>query len=141
MKETVCQQIRVVSCHDPTEFQNKFNDAMSELAGCNPTVRFNMTMGHCAYITYEEHVCIPETAEDEFAQAGISYKCRNCPKFIWHKNRDGSITRTQKRGECPISKHGTTSSDTYACEYLYKGILQGSLTAIQDDDLEDFQLR
>ena len=141
MQEHTCQQIRVISCRDPDEFQRTFNEAMQELASSNPDVKFNTTMGHCAYITYKKTTYVPETAEDEFAQIGISYRCRNCPEFKWHLNQDGSITRTQKRGGCRISKYGTTSSDTHACEYLYRSILQGRAQAIPDDDLEDFQLR
>ena len=141
MRERTYQQIRVISCHDPTEFQRQFNEAQKELASKNPKVEFNMAQGHCAYIIYSETVSTPETAEDEFAQAGISFHCRNCPKFEWPMTAKGAINRIQKRGNCPITQFGYTHRDTPACEYLYKGILNGSIKAIQDDELEDFQLR
>ena len=141
MQERTYQQIRVISCHDPTEFQRQFNEAQRELASKNPKVEFNMAQGHCAYIIYQETVSTPETAEDEFAQAGITYHCRNCPKYEWPVTKTGTINRVQKKGACCISTYGYTHRDTPACEYLYKGILNGSLTAIQDDDLEEFQRR
>lgn len=141
MREKTYQQIRVISCHDPTEFQRQFNEAQQELASKNPRVEFNMSEGHCAYIIYQETMRTPETAEDEFEQAGISYRCRNCPRFVWPMTKTGSINRIQKRGECPISQHGHTYRDSKACEYLYKGIMNGSLKAIYDDELEDYQVR
>lgn len=141
MRSQTYQQIRVISCHDPTEFQRQFNEAQEELASKNPKTEFNMTAGHCAYIIYQETVEKPETAQDEFYQAGIKYHCRNCPKYEWPVTAKGTINHVQKRGNCPISQYGYTHRDSCACEYLYKGILNGNITAIQDDELEDFQLR
>lgn len=141
MREKSYQQIRVISCHDPTEFQRQFNAAQEELATKNPRVEFNMAQGHCAYIIYNETVYTPETAEDEFSQAGISYHCRNCPKFEWPMTQAGAINHVKKLGKCPITPQGATYRNSPACEYLYKGILNGSIEAIQDDELEEFQLR
>ena len=141
MRESTYQQIRVISCHDPTEFQSQFNEAMQELASKNPKVDFNMACGHCAYITYQERKSTPETAEDEFYTMGIKYHCRNCPRFEWPTTKSGEIHRIQKKGVCPVSNMGVTWRDSDACEYLYKSIINGSITPIQDEDLEDFQLR
>ena len=141
MKQHTYQQIRVISSNNPADFQEQFNQALTELASKNPKVEFNMTQGHCAYIMYQETMQAPETSEDEFALAGISFHCRNCPKYEWPLTKSGNINRIQKKGDCPIAKYGFTSRDANACEYLYKGILNGSLKPIYDEDLEDFQLK
>ena len=139
MRERTVKQIKVISCHDPTEFQELFNEAQRELASKHPVVEFNMAMGHCAYITYDEKICVPENAEDEFYQMGLSYKCRNCPKFNWPMTQTGSINRIKKEGDCMLK--ASTRRDNPACEYLYKSILTGDLKPIDDDELEDFQRR
>lgn len=139
MRESTIKQIRVISCHDPTEFQREFNEAQKELAAKHPEVEFNMSLGHCAYMIYNETVSTPETAEDEFYQMGISYKCRNCPKFNWPLTQNGSINHIKKEGDCFLKSY--TRRDSPACEYLYKNVLTGDIKAIDDDDLEEFQRR
>ncbi|MEE1163520.1 MAG: hypothetical protein UHU21_07485 [Lachnospiraceae bacterium] len=140
MKEKTYQQIRVISNNDPAEFQRLFNEAQTELASKNPKVQFNMTMGHCAYITYTETQKIPETMEDEFSLVGVELHCRNCPKFEWPLRKDGEIYKSKKRGTCPISMYGFTNRDSCACEYLYKGLASGKLQMIDDDCLEPYQI-
>lgn len=140
MKEKTYQQIRVISNNDPAEFQRLFNEAQTELASKNPKVQFNMTMGHCAYITYTETQKIPETMEDEFSLVGVELRCRNCPKFEWPLRKDGEIYKSKKRGTCPVAMYGFTNRDSHACEYLYKGLASGKLQMIDDDCLEPYQI-
>ncbi len=140
MKHASYQQIRVISCNDPLEFQRQFNAAQAELATKNPTVQFNMAQGHCAYITYTITKDIPETAEDEFELSGIRYRCRNCPEFEWPMKKDGTIHRSKKRSTCRFAEYGIANRDEAACEHLYRGIAQGTLRAIEDEDLELFRM-
>lgn len=140
MKEKTYQQIKVISNNDPAEFQRLFNEAQTELASKNPKVQFNMTMGHCAYITYTETQKIPETMEDEFSLVGVELRCRNCPKFEWPLRKDGEIYKSKKRGTCPVAMYGFTNRDSHACEYLYKGLASGKLQMIDDDCLEPYQI-
>lgn len=140
MKDKTYQQIRVISNNDPIEFQRLFNEAQTELAAKNPKVQFNMNMGHCAYITYTETTRIPETMEDEFNLVGIELHCRNCPNFEWPRRKDGGIHMSKKQGTCPVAAYGFTSRDALACEYLYKGLASGRLQAIDDEQLEPYQI-
>lgn len=133
MKRISIPQIKVVSETNAQAFEESVNEALRKLASKKPNVHFNMDMGHCLYIMYEDTEEICENAEDELEKRGITLFCRNCPNFVWDRNKDGTIRRISKRGECHISTYGTTSQDTRACEYLCKAVLNGELRPIHDD--------
>lgn len=137
MKRNVIKQIRVISKNSPQEFEREANEALKKLASKNADVMFNNNMGHCLYILYEETEDICETAEDELSKRGITLHCRNCPNFVWDKNKDGTIRKISKRGTCHLATYGTTSRDTLACEIFCKAVLNGELTPIHDDVIAD----
>lgn len=140
MRKETKQRLIVVTDNDPAVFQDKFNKAWDQVESKNPTYQFNMHMGHCAYITYTEEIRIPETIEDQYALAGISYRCRNCPHFEWPRTRTGEINRVTKEGGCRYASLGISYRGTFACEYFYRQMINGELTPIEDDELQPFQI-
>lgn len=137
MRRTSIQQIRVVSSNSAKDFETEVNETLKSLASNNPQIQFNMGLGHCLYILYYEEENICETAEDELELKGISLYCRNCPNFKFDRNKDGTIRRISKRGECHMATYGTTTRDTRACDYFCKAVLNGELKPIHDDEIAE----
>ena len=133
MRKTVIPQIRVVTQNNAKAFEDEVNEALKATASKNAQIHFNMNLGHCLYILYEEEQEVCETAEDDLAKRGIHLHCRNCPIFQPELNKDGTIRKISKRGDCHISMYGTTTRDSIACEYFCKAVLNGELKPIHDD--------
>ena len=140
MKQKTRNRLIVVTDNDPAAFQEKFNEAWDQVEDKNPSYEFNKQMGHCAYIMYTEEIQIPETIEDQYALAGVSYRCRNCPHFEWPMTKAGRVNRITKKGGCRFASLGISYRDGFACEYFYKQMINGELTPIEDDELQPFQI-
>lgn len=119
MKYKTHKRIKVIHVRDAETFETQINRTLAMFP--NSEIRFNDTLGFCAYITYTYEEEIPEDVADQFHQHGVYYHCRNCPHMAPPK--DGRY----KWCDCDIKPHGRTYMDSEACEYFYKALLTGEI--------------
>lgn len=83
MKYINRKQSLIITGNTAQDFQERLNSALGDLAakGYKHELQFNMAMGLCAYILYEEHMEIAESIADEYELKGETYKCYECPMF------------------------------------------------------------
>lgn len=117
MKEERAVRVKVIQEATAEDFEKKLNEALRGVK--NPSIEFNHSAGHCAYITFEEFRTIPETAEDEyFEKMGERCHCGDCPYL--EKSNDKRVRwHTCKYNEFPVKV------DSLACELYYKRLLKG----------------
>lgn len=82
MKYITTQKARIISAAAADDFERKLNQAFQDLKGTQYELRFNDTVGLCAYFIYHETETIPETLKDERELAGDIVHCAECPAFI-----------------------------------------------------------
>lgn len=121
------KRVKVIHVKDAYAFETQINKVLEEYPKAE--IRFNDSLGFCAYIIYEYDEAIPEDVADQFHQVGVYYKCRNCPHM--EPPQDGRF----KWCGCDISPWGRTRMDSEACEYFYKALLTGE---IKRSDLKRF---
>lgn len=80
---------------------------------------YEPTIGHCAYIEWEEKILEPENAKDEFELEGIKYCCGECPLYILQKDR------RVKHSIC--NKGEKVWYEKAACNDLYEKIKKGEI--------------
>lgn len=127
MKISYFPRIRVVTASGGDEFEKKLNATLEDLArrGKKVEITFNLTVGHCAYVKFDEIHKTPETIADEYELRGERYTCRECPHYV--PSMDG---RT-KYSRCTIMDERTTAKSD-ACEWFYKRLAKGELRPVED---------
>lgn len=130
MESIKVPEYRIIHEETASDFQRELNKAVKELAEFNPKVKFNDTLGFCAYIEYQpKEIVKPESVRDEFMLEGIYYHCRNCPYLELPQDR------RVKWGKCKYSTTGRAHKDTEACELFYKWVQQNAIDVVEDSDL------
>ena len=135
MKYINRKQSLIITGNTAEEFQSTLNSALAEIAdkGYKHDIQFNMAMGLCAYILYEERYEQPENIADEYELRGETYKCYECPMFRPSEDRRVKYT-TCGHGErhiyynCPC------------CNWFYEQLEGGALTLNEEGGTtkEDF---
>ena len=122
MKYINRKQSLIVTGNTATEFQEKLNTALAEIAekGYKHDIQFNMAMGLCAYILYEERREVAETIADEYELKGMTFKCYECPMF--RPSEDKRVRYTT----CAHGVHRTAHNDL-CCDWFYEQLEGGAL--------------
>ena len=124
MKHDSYLQFIIVKDDDPEVLSDMLNEKLRELAGKSPEVTFE---GMIARISYKQYITTPEDIQDEYAIKGVRLTCQDCPFFRPLLNKNGSINRTAKRGDCQFAEYGTTTRDMPACERLFYMLNRGEI--------------
>lgn len=124
MREDSYLQYAIVVGATAEELTEKLNAKIYELRFKRPEVTFE---GMIARISYTESIRICEDLIDEYALKGVRLTCQDCPFFNPLRNKDGSVNRAAKRGDCPFAEYGTTNRDRMACERLFQMLNRGEL--------------
>ncbi len=125
MKYIHRKQSRIITGSTADEFQTKLNEALNEVAtaGYKHEIQFNMALGFCAFIVFEETRQVPETLAEEYELRGDEYRCSECPMFVLSPDKRVKYT-TCKRGCRKIS------ANAWACDWFYKALEDGEVTPI-----------
>lgn len=112
---------KTIQTKDPEKFDIMLQEFLEEIRLKNPEVKrfYDAAIGHCAYVEWEEKICEPENARDEFELKGIKYCCGECPMFILQKDH------RVKKSIC--NKGERTWYDRSACNELYELIKEGKI--------------
>ena len=124
MKAQSIQQFAIVQSDSAAQFEEELNARMRDLSKKCPKVKFD---GLTAYISYVETVSIPESLADEYELNGARFHCEDCPEFQAILNKDGSVNRVIKYGECQFAEYRRTYKDSPACERLFELIKSGRI--------------
>ena len=123
MKYVNRKQSLIITGSTAQEFQEKLNEALNSIAsnGRKHEIQFNMNMGLCAYILYDERLEIPESIADEYELKGETYDCGECPMFRPSDDRRVKYTTCAKgyrrRGYCDP-----------CCDWFYEALEGGEIT-------------
>lgn len=123
MKYINRKQSLIITGSTAGEFQEKLNTALADLAakGYRHELQFNMSMGLCAYILYEESMEIPESVADEYELKGETYRCYECPMFRPSDDRRVKYT-TCGKGKRHISHCSP------CCDWFYEELERGAIS-------------
>lgn len=136
MKYIHRKQSLIITGGSAAEFQDNLNGALSDIArkGYKHDIQFNMSMGLCAYILYEERYSVAETVADEYELKGITYRCFECPMFR------PSDDKRVKYTTCANGVHRTCHNDP-CCDWLYEQLEKGAikLNGEKGTSEEDFE--
>ena len=112
------QRIAVIHSDTAKDFELELNKRLQELSKFSPEVKFNMNMGHCAYLyyTYEEE--IPEDVKDEYELRGEQYYCGDCPEL--KKTKD----KRRKWFPCGYHPYGKSNIESKACAHFYEELVK-----------------
>lgn len=112
---------KTIQTKDPEKFDIMLQEFLEEIRLKNPEVQrfYDAAIGHCAYVEWEEKICEPENAKDEYELKGIKYCCGECPMFVLQKDK------RVKRSIC--NKGERTWYDKSACNELYELIKEGKI--------------
>ena len=121
MIQTTKEKHKTIQTRDPVEFDDLLEKILEEIQDHHPeTTRFfDASIGHCAYIKWEEVHRIPEDAADRAQLKGIEYRCIECPYFVISQDK------RVKHSEC--EKGRSTRADARACAKLYEMIEEGKV--------------
>lgn len=114
-------KIKVVHADTAEEFERKINIVLENVK--NPTIEWNHAKGFCAYVRYTEEVKTMDDIKDFFHNEGVYWHCRNCPYA------EKTTDKRRKRVGCKIRSTGMTYKDSEACDFVYRQLLTGELTA------------
>lgn len=124
MKTLTIPQMEVVASSDPDVFRDEYNRVMRELAEYEPECELKeVDGGMWAIITYTIKEQEFDSVKDEFHAEGIRYICDQCPMHEEVKDR------RIKRLPCKHSEFGETHREHECCEYFYKMLRQGKVSA------------
>lgn len=125
MKFVHRKQTVIVQGNSAEEFQTKLNEALNHVAklGAKHDLQFNMQLGFCAFIVYEESLRVPETLADKYELAGEEYRCSECPMYVLSGD---------KRVKYTTCKHGVRrcTANDYACDWFYEAIERGEVEPV-----------
>ncbi len=112
-----------IESKDARVFDQLLNRAVREHADKNVEVIYKMNAeGHCAYVTFDCHVNVAESLEDEYNLQGISFTCGECPYFVLPSDKRIKFIRCDKSGQMR-----RCSSESRACEFLYRAVDNGEV--------------
>ncbi len=125
MKHFNRKQTIIVQGNSAEDFQTKLNEALNQVAegGRKYDLQFNMQLGFCAFVVYEESIEIPETTADRYELNGEEYRCSECPMYR---------PSTDKRVKYTVCGHGCRrrSANDYACDWFYEAMERGEVLPI-----------
>ena len=112
---------KTIQTKDPEKFDIMLQEFLEDIRLKNPDVQrfYDSAIGHCAYIEWDEKICEPENAKDEYELKGIKYCCGECPMFVLQKDK------RVKRSIC--NKGERTWFEKNACNELYELIKEGKI--------------
>lgn len=125
MKYIGRKQSRIVTGSTAVEFQNNLNEALNEIAlsGAKAEVQFNMSLGFCAFVLFEETKQVPESLAEQYEVSGDEYHCSECPMFVLSEDKRVKYT-TCKRGCRKIG------AEHWACEWFYEALERGEVVPV-----------
>lgn len=124
------QLIRVIACDNPEQFEHDVNLLHDELINTHYEVEYNINSQIYKALFLIDHVEeIPESAQEELAEQGLSFTCEQCPRFEPARNNDGSVRQTAKKGTCFLSEFTTRESPV--CEWFCRQFLKGEIEIIK----------
>ena len=109
------KKFKAVTGKDSFDFEVKLNAALDTLnkQGVKYELTFNMQMGFCAYLVWEEQIKITESVKEDYELHGVKYKCIQCPYF--ERPTDGRVKHIKcERGNT------WTMADRDCCEMFYE---------------------
>lgn len=121
-------QFRIIMADTVEELTKRLNSAFYELRQKEPEVEFD---GLTARIRYKESELMPEDLREEYSLKGVDLHCQDCPFFEPLRNKDGSVNRAAKRGDCQFAAYGYTSRDAVACERLFMMLNRGEIKLVK----------
>ena len=125
MKFTYGTQSRIIQASTAEEFQAKLNEALNEISriGSKPNVQFNMDLGFCAFVLFDQTVRQAETLAEEYEINNEEYYCSECPMFVLYPD---------KRVKYTTCKHGVRKvcADHRACEWFYEALEKGEVVPV-----------
>lgn len=127
-------QFRIIMADTVEELTERLNSAFYELRQKEPEVEFD---GLTARIRYREYEYAPEDLREEYSLKGVDLHCQDCPFFEPLRNKNGSINRAAKRGDCIFAEYGFTSRDARACERFFKMLNRGDLKIVKGEEVEE----
>lgn len=110
-------------------FERELNAKLYDLRGKDPEVFFDGLTA--ARIRYKESEMTPEDLREEYSLKGVNLHCIDCPFFEPLRNKDGSVNRAAKKGDCMFHNYGLTWRDAPACERFYKMLNEGDLKVVK----------
>ena len=115
--------IKVIFSDDPNKFEEKFNNAMRELAGKEVQVDLDPARqnGFLAYLQWNIRSKKPESIRDEYELEGKVYYCKDCPFFKLGKNK------TCKSSGCSKNIISNAVDYTVPCDTFYKLLKEGKI--------------
>ena len=126
MKNSTYKQFLTIRSTTTEDFNEKLNNVMKELMYKSPEVTFTERDDYLiAHIAYTEKINIPETIGDQYELQDIRFTCDQCPAFKPIRNKDGSINKSCKYGDCQHAEFGRTNKNSTACEWLYQMLYSG----------------
>ena len=124
MRRESYQQFAIVAADSAQSLTEQLNAKLFELKGKRPNVTFE---GFIARIEYFEEYSKCEDLIDEYDEKGVRLHCEDCPFFEPMRNKNGTINRAAKKGDCPFATYGFTHRDTPACERLFQMLNDGEV--------------
>lgn len=124
MRRKSYQQFAIVAADSAQSLTEQLNAKLVELRDKDPKVTFE---GLIARIEYEEEFNKCEDLIDEYEEKGVRLNCQDCPFFKPLLNKNGTINRAAKRGDCPFAEYGFTHRDAPACERLFLMLNNGEV--------------
>ena len=88
MKKVDVTQVKVISALSASDYEERFNAALRELAIYSPTFKQDDTNPFLCFVYYTlPGEPIPETLHDEFTLAGRKMQCADCPYFFMNEDK------------------------------------------------------
>lgn len=105
------------------DFDRLLNEAVQKHAEQNVEVIYKMNAdGHCAYVTFDCKINIPETIADEYELQGICLNCGDCPLFKLPNDKRIKYIRCDEGGY-----RKRASFERKACDWLYEAVRNGEI--------------
>lgn len=127
MKKLSVPQFAIVRSDSASTFQEELNEKIRELCDLHPEVTFSETgdtltarVSYTISMDYDPRAKLPE-------EAGIKFRCCDCPCFEPILKADGTEDGRAKYGGCKYAEFKRTYKDSNACGVLYTMIQNGGV--------------
>lgn len=124
MRQVSYLQYAIITAETVERLTERLNAALYDLRDKEPQVQFDGLTARIRYTETENH---PEDLTEEYSMKGVNLHCQDCPFFEPLKNKNGTVNRAAKRGDCIFSEYGTTSRDRVACERMFSMLNRGEI--------------
>ena len=124
MKVKSYQQYAIVVGDSAQTLTEELNRKLLELADKNPDVTFEGLIARISYTVTERE---PENIVEDYEARGVNLTCQDCPFFEPMKNRNGSVDRRAKWGNCRTHDETMTKRDSMACSKLFQMLNDGEV--------------